>query len=86
MNVVDAIYEMNYKKTYEMTIWIDFELSYLNYASSMKKYELMYGKVFFKKLVIWKCMNYLNFVSYEVCIYLGHNDTDLARRDSYEAL
>ncbi len=36
MNFVDALYEMHYEKTYEMTIWIDYELSDLNYASSMK--------------------------------------------------
>ncbi len=36
MNFVDALYEKPYEKLYEMMIWIDFELSYLNYASSMK--------------------------------------------------
>ena len=45
-------YEMNYETTYEIMIWIDYELS----DSSMKKYELMYEKVFFNKLIIWKCM------------------------------
>ena len=50
------------------------------------KYEFMYEKVFFNKLIIWKCMNHLKIVSYEVCIYLGLNDTGRARRDSYEAL
>ncbi len=33
-------------------IRIDCELSDLNYASSMKKHEFMYEKVFFNKLVI----------------------------------
>ncbi len=37
MNFVDALYEMHYEKIYEMMIWIDYELSYLNYAPSMKK-------------------------------------------------
>ena len=45
-------YEMNYETTYEIMIWIDYELS----ASSMKTYELMYEKVFFNKLILWKCM------------------------------
>ena len=31
-------------------------------------------------------MNDLSIVSYEVCIYLGLNETGRARRDSYEAL
>ena len=80
--IYDVRYEMNYETAYEIMIWIDYELSDLNYSSSMKKYELMYEKVFFNKLIIWKCMNCLNIVSYEVCIYLGLNDTGLARRDS----
>jgi hypothetical protein len=79
----------DYKFMYEfcrrlMMIWIEYELSDLNYASDMKKYELK--KVFFNKLIIWKYMNYLNFVSYEVCIYLGLNDIGRARLESYEAL
>jgi hypothetical protein len=45
-------YEMNYETIYEIMIWIDYELS----ASSMKKYEFMYEKVFFNKLIKWKCM------------------------------
>ena len=75
-------YEMKYETTYEIMIWIDYELS----ASSMKEYEFMYERVFFNKLIIRKCMNHLNIVSYEVCIYLGLSDTGRARRDSYEAL
>ncbi len=93
---------MHYENKYEIMIWIDFdyELSDLNYTSSMKKFELvsekvffqqayymkMYEKVFFNKLIILKCINHLNIVSFEVWIYLGLNDTGRARRDSYEAL
>ncbi len=86
MNFVDAFYTMHYEKHHEMMLWIDHEISDLKYASCMKEYGIMFEKVFFIKLVIWKCMNYLNFVSYEECIYLGLNDTGRARRDSYEAL
>ena len=39
---------MNNDTTYEIMILIDYEFS----ASSMKKYELMYEKVFFNKLII----------------------------------
>ena len=74
-------YEMNYETTYEIMIWIDYELS-----DSSNSMNLCMKKVFFNKLIIWKCMNDLNIVSYEVCIYLGLNDTGRARRDSYEAL
>ena len=63
-------------------VWIYVWKSIFQQAYYMKMYE----KVFFNKLIIWKCMNHLNIVSYEVCIYLGFNDTGRARRDSYEAL
>ena len=48
---------------YEMMIWIDYELSDLNYVTSMKKYEFMYEKVWidvwksiFQQACTWKCM------------------------------
>ena len=93
---------------YEMMIWIDYELSDLNYATGMKTNEFMYEKVwihvwkiifqqtlymkmyervFYNSFIVWKCVNYLDIVSYEVCIIkLGLNDTGRARRDTNEAL
>ncbi len=56
MNFVDALYKMHYEKAYEMMIWIDCELSDLNYASSMKKYfsdSENYEKVW---IHVWKSM------------------------------
>ena len=63
-------------------VWIYVWKSIFQQAYYMKVYE----KVFFNKLFIWKCMNDLNIVSYEVCIYLGLNEAGRARRDTYEAL
>ncbi len=51
MNFVDALYEMHYEKIYEIMIWIDYELSDFNYASSMKTYALMYEKYFSTSLI-----------------------------------
>ncbi len=50
--IYESRYEMDYETTCEIMIWIDYELS----ASSMKKYEFMYERVFFNKLTTWKCM------------------------------
>ncbi len=63
-------------------VWIYVWKSIFQQAYYMKIYE----KVFFNKLIIWKCMNFLIIDSYEVCIYQELNDTGPARRDSYEAL
>ena len=79
------------KYWYELTmncllqVWKSMNLCMKKYFSTSLLYENVWKSIF-QQAFIWKCMNHLNIVSYEVCIYLGLNDTGRARRDSYEAL